>query len=78
MSPGPKNGLERRSSRFSAICAKNQVLTLNICEVTVTLDAYIPTWLYYPVVPGAAVPVLNLVAPTAVPIAVGTAVRVPL
>jgi hypothetical protein len=32
---GPKNGIERRVSRFSAICAKNQVLKLNINKVTV-------------------------------------------
>jgi hypothetical protein len=35
MSPGPKNGAERRVSRFSTICAKNQVLKINIDKVTV-------------------------------------------
>jgi hypothetical protein len=35
MSPGPKNGIERRVSRFSTICAKNQVLKLKIDKVTV-------------------------------------------
>jgi hypothetical protein len=35
LSPGPKNGLERRVSRFSTICAKNQVLKLKIDKVTV-------------------------------------------
>ena len=36
-SPGPKNGLERRPPRFSTICAKNQVLKLNIDKITVIL-----------------------------------------
>ena len=35
MSPGPKNGLESCVSRFSTICAKNQVLKLKIDKVTV-------------------------------------------
>ena len=35
ISPGPKNGLERRVSRFSTACAKNQVLKYNIDKVTV-------------------------------------------
>ena len=30
LSPGPKNGLERRPARFSTICAKNQILKLYI------------------------------------------------
>ena len=37
LSPGHKNGLERRPSRFSTICAKNQLLKLNIDKVTVVL-----------------------------------------
>ena len=35
MSPGFKNGLESCVSRFSTICAKNQVLKLKIDKVTV-------------------------------------------
>ena len=35
LSSGPKNGKERRPSRFSTICAKNQALKLNIDKVTV-------------------------------------------
>ena len=35
MSPGPKNRLESWVSRFSTICAKNQVLNLKIDKVTV-------------------------------------------
>jgi hypothetical protein len=35
LSPGPKNGLESCVSRFSTICAKNQVLKLKIDKVTV-------------------------------------------
>jgi hypothetical protein len=35
LSPGPKNGLESCISRFSTICAKNQVLYLKIVNVTV-------------------------------------------
>jgi hypothetical protein len=35
MSPRPKSVLERRTSRFSTVCAKNQVLKLNIDKVTV-------------------------------------------
>jgi hypothetical protein len=34
-STGPENGLERRVSRFSTICAKNQVLKVKIDKVTV-------------------------------------------
>ena len=45
LSLGPKNGLsflgpfiiERRPSRFSSMCAENQVLKLNIGKVTVIL-----------------------------------------
>jgi hypothetical protein len=37
LSPGPKNGVERRRLRFSTICAKNQVLKFNIDKVTVIL-----------------------------------------
>jgi hypothetical protein len=35
ISPGPKNGLERRVSRISTVYAKNQVLKFNIDRVTV-------------------------------------------
>jgi hypothetical protein len=35
--PGPKNRLERRVSRFSRICAKNQVLNLIVDKVTTIL-----------------------------------------
>ena len=42
LSPGYKNGLERRPSRFSTICAKNQVLKLNIDKVTVIRVTLIP------------------------------------
>jgi hypothetical protein len=35
MSPGPKNRLESRVSRFSTICAKNLLLKLKIDKVTV-------------------------------------------
>jgi hypothetical protein len=48
LSPGPKNGPEIRPSQFSTICAKNQVLKLNISKVTVTLDTQ--------TLPGAADP----------------------
>ena len=37
MSLGPKNGLERRDSRISTICAKIHVLKLNVDNVTVLL-----------------------------------------
>ena len=37
-----KNGLERRVSRFSTICAKNQVLKLYIDKVTVIRITQIP------------------------------------
>ena len=43
LSPGYKNGLERRPSRFSTICAKNQVLKLNIDKVTVILRRKSPS-----------------------------------
>ena len=39
LSPGPKNGLERRPLRFSTICTKNQVLKLNIDKVMLILTA---------------------------------------
>ena len=42
LSPGPKSGLERRPLRFSTICAKNQVLKLNIDKVTVILRLNFP------------------------------------
>ena len=43
MSPEPKFGLvERRPPRFSTICAKNQVLKLNMDKVTVILDPKFP------------------------------------
>ena len=43
LSLGPKNGLERRPSRFSTICAKTQVLKLNIDKVTVILRRKSPS-----------------------------------
>ena len=42
MSLGAKNGLERRPSRFSTICAKNQVLKINIDKVTEIIDPKFP------------------------------------
>ena len=39
LSPGPKNGPERRLLRFSTICTKNQVLKLNIDKVMLILAA---------------------------------------
>ena len=39
LSPGPKNGLERRASRFSTICAKNQQLKLSIDKVILEQSA---------------------------------------
>jgi hypothetical protein len=39
LSPGPKNGLERRPMRLSTICTKNQVLKLNIDKVMLILTA---------------------------------------
>jgi hypothetical protein len=48
MSPGPKNGLERRPLRFSTICAKNQVLKLKIDKVTVILRRKSPFWAALP------------------------------
>ena len=74
LSPGPKNDLERRVSRFSSICAKNQVLKLKIGKVRVirvhanALTSYSPLScsilnlvLLKVVVPGTRVHALNLV-----------------
>ena len=35
--PGPKNGIERRVSRFYTICDKNRLLNTNIEKVTAVL-----------------------------------------
>ena len=51
LSPGPKNGLERRPLRFSTICAKNQVLKINIEKVTVILRRKCHYWRTPPVRP---------------------------
>ena len=37
VSPGPKNGLERRFSQFYTICDKNQLLNKNIGKVMAIL-----------------------------------------
>ena len=51
MSPGPKNGLERRVPRFSTICAKNQVLKLKIDKVIVIrVHSNPPFWRTPPVI----------------------------
>jgi hypothetical protein len=50
ISPGPKNGQERHPLRFSTICAKNQVLKLNINKVTTILRLNSPYWRPSPVV----------------------------
>jgi hypothetical protein len=47
LSPGTKNGLERRVSRFSTICAKNQVLKLKIDKVTV-IRAKLTSKVFFP------------------------------
>jgi hypothetical protein len=48
--PKTKNGLERCVLRFSEICAKNQVLKLNIDKVTIiSVHSNPPSWLPSPV-----------------------------
>ena len=48
MSPGPKKWLESCVSRFSTICAKNQVLKLKIDKVTVIRVTKCPFWATLP------------------------------
>ena len=51
MSPGPTNSFGRCVWRFSTICAKNQVLKLNMDRVTlISVHANSPFWLQDPVV----------------------------